>query len=38
MLGWMRGKTSMDKVRNEDIRQLVGIAPIEDKMRENGLR
>ena len=38
MLRWMCGKTRMDKVRNEDIRSLVGIAPIEDKMRENRLR
>ena len=28
----------MDKVRNKDIRNLVGVAPIEDKMRENHLR
>ena len=38
MLRWMCGKTRMDKVRNEDIRSLVGVAPIEDKMRENRLR
>ena len=38
MLRWMYGKTRMDKVRNEDIRSLVGVAPIEDKMRENHLR
>ena len=37
MLRWMCGKTRMDKVRNEDIRSLVGVAPIEDKMRENRL-
>ena len=34
----MCGKTRMDKVRNEDIRNLVEVAPIEDKMRENRLR
>ena len=34
----MRDKTMMDKVRNEDIRSLIGVAPIEDKMRENRLR
>ena len=28
----------MNKVRNEDIHSLVGVAPIEDKMRENRLR
>ena len=37
MLRWMCGKTKMDKIRNEDIRSLIGIAPIEDKMRENRL-
>ena len=29
--------TRMDKVRNKDIRSLVGVALIEDKMRENRL-
>ena len=38
MLRWMYGKTRMDKVRNEDIRSLVGVASIEDKIRENRLR
>ena len=38
MLRWMCGKTRMDKVRNEDIRSLVGVAPIENKMRDNCLR
>ena len=38
MLRWMCGKTRMDKIRNEIIRSLVGIVPIEDKMRENRLR
>ena len=37
ILRWMCGKTRMDKVRNEDIRSLVGVAPVEDKMRENCL-
>ena len=37
MLRWMCGKTKMDKVRNEDIHSLVGVTPIEDKMRENRL-
>ena len=37
MLRWMCDKIKMDKVRNEDIRSLVGVAPIEDKMRENHL-
>ena len=34
ILIWMCGKTRMDKVRNEDIRSLVGVVPIKDKMRE----
>ena len=38
ILKWMCGKSRMDKVRNEDIRSLVGVASIEDKMRENRLR
>ena len=38
MLRWMCGKTRKDNVRNEDIHHQVGIAPIEDKLRENYLR
>ena len=38
MLIWMCGKIRMDKVRNENIRSLVGVASIEDKMRENRLQ
>ena len=38
MLGWMCGKTRKDKIRNEDILRQVGIAPIEDKLRENRLQ
>ena len=34
----MCDKIKMDKVRNEDIRSLVGVTPIEDKMREHRLR
>ena len=37
MLRWMCGNTRKDKVRNEDIRTKIGIAPIEEKMRENRL-
>ena len=36
MLRWMC-KTRMDKVRNKDIRWLVGVVSIKDKMRENRL-
>ncbi|XP_070002810.1 uncharacterized protein [Nicotiana sylvestris] len=38
MLRWMCGHTRMDKIRNEDIREKVGVAPMEDKMREVRLR
>jgi len=38
MLHWMYGNTRIDKVRNEDIRTKMGVASIEEKMRENRLR
>ena len=38
MLRWMCGNTQRDKVRNEDIRTKIGVASIEEKMRENCLR
>ena len=34
----MCGNTRRDKVRNEDIRIKIGVASIEEKMRENRLR
>ena len=34
----MCGKIRMDKIRNEDIRSLVGVVLPENKMRENRLR
>ena len=34
----MCGKNRMDKVRNVDIRSLVRVSPIEEKMRKNRLR
>ena len=34
----MCGKIMMDRVKNEDIRSLVGVTMIEDKMRKNRLR
>ncbi|XP_070034465.1 uncharacterized protein [Nicotiana tomentosiformis] len=38
MLRWMCGHTMLDRIRNEVIRDKVGVAPIEDKMREARLR
>ncbi|XP_060182503.1 uncharacterized protein LOC132612201, partial [Lycium barbarum] len=38
MLRWMCGHTRSDRIRNEVIRDKVGIASVEDKMREARLR
>ena len=38
MIRWMCGYTRMDRIRNEVIRDLVKVAPIEGKMRETRLR
>jgi len=38
MLRWMCGNMRKDKVRNEDIRTKIGVASIEEKMREHHLR
>jgi len=38
MLRWMCGNTRRDKVRNEDIHIKIGVASIEENMRENYLR
>ncbi|PHU27172.1 hypothetical protein BC332_05504 [Capsicum chinense] len=38
MLRWMCGHTRKDRVRNEIIREKVGVASVEDKMREVRLR
>ncbi len=38
MIRWMSGYTRKDRMRNDFIREKVGIAPIEDKMRESRLR
>ena len=35
MLRWMCGKTRKDIIRNANIHDMVGAAPIEDKLREN---
>ena len=37
-LRWIYGETRKDRVRNEHIRERVGVAPIEDKLRENRLK
>ena len=38
MVRWMCGFTRIDRIRNEEIKDLVKVAPIEDKMRESRLR
>ncbi|VFQ71548.1 unnamed protein product [Cuscuta campestris] len=38
MLRWMCGKTRLDRILNEVIRRQVGMAPVEDKLREARLR
>src|SRR6266542_1300545 len=38
MLRWMCGHTRRDRVRNEDIRDRVGVVPIEEKLVQHRLR
>ena len=38
VLHWMCGNTRRDKVKNENIHTKIGVAPIEEMMRENRLR
>ena len=38
MIRWMCSFTRLDRVRNEVIRSLAGVAPIEEKLRETRLR
>ena len=38
MLRWMSGYTLKDRIRNDHIRERVGVAPISEKMREYRLR
>jgi len=38
MIRWMCGYTRLDRIRNVMIREQVGVAPLEDKLRETRLR
>ena len=38
MIRWMCGYTRLDRIRNEVIREKVGVAPLENKMREARLK
>ena len=38
MLRWICGHTRMDRVRNDDIRDRLGVAPIEEKLIQYRLR
>ena len=38
MLRWICGHTRMDRVRNDDIRDRLGVAPIEEKLVQHWLR
>ena len=38
MLRWMCGKAMMDKIKNQEFREKLGVAPLSAKMRENRLR
>jgi len=38
MLRWMYGLTRLEKIRNEVTRERVGVAPLEEKLRETRLR
>ncbi|XP_057548589.1 uncharacterized protein LOC130826962 [Amaranthus tricolor] len=35
---WMCGNTMMDRIRNQEFREKLGVAPLSAKMRENRLR
>ncbi|KAJ3698668.1 hypothetical protein LUZ61_002373 [Rhynchospora tenuis] len=38
MLRWMCGHTRRDRIRNDDILDMVGVAPIEEKLVQHRLR
>ena len=35
MLKWISENTLKDKIQNEEIRQKIGVAPIDEKMKES---
>ena len=35
ILRWMCNKTRKDRIRNVNIRDMIGIAPIEEELRDN---
>ena len=37
ILSWMCGKIRKDRIRNANICDMLGVVPIEDKVRENRL-
>jgi hypothetical protein len=38
MLRWICGNTKRDRVRNDDIRERLGVAPVEEKLVQHRLR
>ena len=38
MLRWMCGNTIMDRIKNREFREKLGVVPLSAKMRENRLR
>ena len=38
MLRWMCGYTMMDKIRNQEFKEKLGVAPLSAKIRKNKLR
>jgi hypothetical protein len=38
MLRWICGHTRKDKIRNDDIRDKLGVAPIQEKLVQHRLR
>jgi hypothetical protein len=38
MLGWICGNTKRDRVRNDNIREILGVAPVEENLVQYYLR